>query len=437
MPPAADIGTMYRITPGGALRGAIDVPPDKSISHRAMMFGAVADGTSRIWNFLESEDCQATRDAVSALGATVERIGPGDYAVTGASLQAPGRPIDCGNAGTGMRLLAGLLAGQGVDATLVGDESLMQRPMRRIADPLGRMGADVQTAKTGCPPLVIGAGATLRPTVHQLEVASAQVKSALLLAALGTSGLTKVTEPARSRDHTERLLPAFGVSLTVENLTIRLRGPQGLKACDVRVPADPSSAAFFVVAATLCPGSDLTIRNVGMNPTRIGFLDVLEAMGADIARGPLSHVGNEPVCDLRVRCAALKGIDVPSTWVARTIDEFPILFIAAAGAAGMTRVRGARELRVKETDRLAAMAAGLKTLGIRTALYDDGIDIDGGEFGAGTVTSAGDHRIAMSFAAAGAVASGPVAVLDTANVATSFPGFSRLARDVGWRVEDV
>ena len=427
----------FHITPGGALRGTVRVPGDKSISHRSFMFSSIAKGVSEIEDVLESEDCLATRDALVALGVPIERLGPGHYRVTGAaSLTSPDGFIDCGNSGTGMRLLAGLLAGQYVPATLIGDHSLMGRPMRRIADPLGAMGANVTTEEDGCPPLAVGKSQPLKAISHDLTIASAQIKSAILLAGLGAQGTTSVTEPVRSRDHTERLLPAFGVDVSVDGLSVSLTGPQSLTACNVRVPADPSSAAFFVVAATLAPGSDLTLSQVGMNETRTGFIDILDRMGANIERLNEGQVGEEPVCDLRIRSAALKGIDVPLDWVARSIDEFPVLFVAAAGAHGITRVRGAKELRVKETDRLGVMAEGLDLLGIKTALYDDGIDVHGGAFNGGNVVSGGDHRIAMAFAAAGLIASESVTVEDTANVATSFPGFATLAKSIGWSVDE-
>jgi 3-phosphoshikimate 1-carboxyvinyltransferase len=427
----------YSINPGAGLRGTLRVPGDKSISHRAFMFASIANGTSELRDVLESEDCLATRDALIRLGARIERVGPGQYRVHGGvRLKAPTDPIDCGNSGTGMRLLAGLLAGQNVAATLVGDHSLMGRPMRRIADPLRRMGAMVDTGKNGCPPVVVAPSDRLMGCVHDLTVASAQVKSAILLAGLGATGTTVVTEPVRSRDHTERLLSAFGVDVQVDDLTVSVKGHQTLSASDVRVPADPSSAAFFAVAATIAPGSDITLQQVGVNPTRSGFIDILERMGASIERRNEGEIGGEPVCDLRVRSAALSGINVPEQWVARSIDEFPVLFVAAAMANGVTRVRGARELRVKETDRLAVMADGLRTLGIDTTLYDDGIDVHGGQLGGGQVSSGGDHRIAMAFAAAGLVAAAPVDVEDTANVATSFPGFPALAQTVGWAVRE-
>ncbi|MEL6208943.1 MAG: 3-phosphoshikimate 1-carboxyvinyltransferase, partial [Pseudomonadota bacterium] len=428
----------YRVTPGGVLRGTIDVPGDKSISHRSLMFTSIARGESLIENLLESEDCLATRDALLALGAHIVREGPGRYRVQGIEqLADPENTIDCGNAGTGMRLLTGLLVGQKINATLVGDESLMRRPMRRIADPLNAMGAEVRTADSGRPPVEVHASDRLKSSVHTLSVASAQIKSAIILAGLGANGVTEVTEPHRSRDHTERLLAGFGLALDVDDLTVRLEGPQRLNACNVRVPADPSSAAFFAVAATLCPGSDLTLRAVGINPTRSGFLDVLDRMGARIERSAVTHVGGEPVCDLRIRSAPLRGIDVPEAWIARTIDEFPVLFVAAAAASGVTRVRGAHELRVKETDRLAVMADGLEACGVRCALYDDGIDVHGGAITGAEVSSGGDHRIAMAFAVAGIIADRPMTVHDTANVATSFPGFAALAQKAGWRVDEL
>ncbi|MFK7887258.1 MAG: 3-phosphoshikimate 1-carboxyvinyltransferase [Gammaproteobacteria bacterium] len=429
---------MYRIAPGCRLTGDIRVPGDKSISHRALMFGAIARGTTDVRNLLESEDCLATLNALLALGANIEKLGVGHYRIVGVEhLVSAGKPIDCGNSGTGMRLLSGLIVGQGISATLVGDDSLMGRPMKRISEPLRAQGAVVRTADNGCPPVIIEAGAVLRASTHELAVASAQVKSAILLAGLGAAGATRVSEPAHSRDHTERMLQGFGVELAVDGLTVEVVGPQTLSACDVTVPADPSSAAFFAVAAALAPGSDITLLKVGMNPTRSGFVDVLERMGARIERLNASTVGGEPVCDLRVRSGPLTNIDVPPNWVARTIDEFPVLFVAAAMAKGVMRVRGARELRVKETDRLAVTAAGLETLGVQCELYDDGIDVHGGALKGGHVHSGGDHRIAMAFAAAGTVAADVVTVEDTANVATSFPNFAALACSAGWQVDHV
>jgi 3-phosphoshikimate 1-carboxyvinyltransferase len=347
-------------------------------------------------------------------------------------LRATPNPIDCGNAGTGMRLLTGLLVGQDFDSTLIGDESLMRRPMRRVIEPLARMGAKIDAGEGGVPPLHICGKRALCGIDYELPVASAQVKSAILLAGLYASGTTRVTEPHPTRDYTERMLAAFGWPIQFSAGSAQLQGGHRLRAAAVEIPADFSSAAFFLVAATLVPRSHLLLRDVGMNHRRIGLLHALRAMGADIQESNPRELGGEPVADLRVRHAPLHGIDIPIELVPDMIDEFPILFVAAAAAQGRTSIRGAAELRVKESDRIAVMAQGLRALGIRIEEKPDGAIIEGGRFNGAEVDSAGDHRCAMSFAVTGLLARDRVRIRDCANVATSFPGFVELANGCGF-----
>lgn len=421
---------------GRPLRGTLDIPGDKSVSHRAVMFAALADGTSNIDGFLEGEDTRATAAIFSELGVRIETPSPSRRVVHGVGvdgLKAPRNLLDCGNAGTGMRLLAGLLAAQPFDSVLVGDESLSRRPMRRVTQPLARMGARIDTSEGGLPPLRIHGGQALHGIDFTLEVASAQVKSAILLAGLYADGETRVHEPHPTRDYTERMLSAFGVDIEFSPGHARLRGGQRLRATDIAVPADFSSAAFFLVAASIVPGSELRLRQVGLNPRRTGLLAALRMMGADIVEENHGSHGGEPVADLLVRHAPLHGIEVPEALVPDMIDEFPALFVAAACAEGPSVIRGAAELRVKESDRLAAMATGLRTLGLQVDETPDGATIHPGALAGGVVESHGDHRIAMSFAvAAQRVASGEVRVGDVANVATSFPGFDALATGAGF-----
>lgn len=425
--------------PGAPLRGELDIPGDKSVSHRAIMLAAIADGVSRIDGFLEGEDTRATAAVFSRLGVRIETPEEGVRIVHGVGidgLRAPEASLDCGNAGTAMRLLAGLLSGQDFDCELIGDASLSKRPMRRVTEPLARMGARIDTAD-GFPPLRIHGGGALRGIDYASEVASAQVKSAVLLAGLRAEGETVVRETQPTRDYTERMLAAFGWPIEFAPGLARLSGGHRLRATDVAVPADFSSAAFFIVAATIVPGSDLTLKRVGLNPRRTGLLHVLRAMGADIAELGRGECGGEPVADLRVRYAPLRGIDVPSIHVSDMIDEFPALFVAAACAEGTTRVRGAAELRVKESDRLAAMASGLAGLGIGVQEFADGADIQGGPLGSGRIESHGDHRVAMSFAVAAQAGKGELRIADVENVATSFPGFVEKAIAVGFRIAAV
>jgi 3-phosphoshikimate 1-carboxyvinyltransferase len=428
----------YRVTPAPGIAGEIRVPGDKSISHRALMFGAIASGTTHVTGFLEGEDCLATLRAVSNLGVTVRRPGPGEVTVEGVGLNgfsAPSGPLDMGNAGTAMRLFMGLLSAQPFDSTLVGDESLMRRPMERVAKPLREMGARIET-QDGRPPVRISGGSRLHGIRYAMPVASAQVKSAILLAGLRAEGETKVEEPAVTRDHTERMAQTFGCQLAARSGTVTLQPPSRLEAASIAVPGDFSSAAFFIVAACIGAREPFVIRGVGINPTRTGLLEMLSLMGADLRLFNHRSCGAEPVADVDVRPARLRGIHVPERLVPLAIDEFPAFFVAAACAEGETVVTGAEELRVKESDRIAVMAQGLTALGLRNEILPGGLRIEGGPIRGGTVDSRGDHRVAMSFAVASLRASGPIEILDTANVATSFPGFSELARSVGLAIEE-
>ncbi len=434
-------GARYRVRPGGEVAGELTVPGDKSISHRALMLGGIAEGETEITGFLAGEDCLATLRALQALGVRIERPEPQRVRVSGRGMEgltAAAAPLDMGNAGTAMRLFMGLLAPQAFDSTLIGDASLMRRPMERVAVPLRLMGADI-TTQEGRPPVQIHGTPKLRAIDYALPVASAQVKSAVLLAGLRAFGRTRVTEPAPSRDHTERMLSAFGVEVLREGATVAVEGGQRLSGRPVAVPADFSSAAFFIVAGCLAAERGLLLRNVGVNPTRTGLLEMLRLMGADIRVHALrqeSQAGGEPIADIEVRKSKLKGIRVPESLVPLAIDEFPVFFIAAAVAEGETLVRGALELRVKESDRLAAMAEGLGALGVESQLLEDGLWLRGGSgLGGGTVESHGDHRIAMAFAIAGLVARSAIEIRDVANVATSFPGFVEIARAAGLQIE--
>jgi len=399
------------------------------------MLAAIAEGTSRIDGFLDGEDTRATARAFAQMGVRIEVPHATARVVHGGGLhglQPPSGPVDCGNAGTGMRLLAGLLAGQRFDSTLEGDASLSRRPMRRVMEPLALMGASIHSEPGGLPPLRIRGNSRLQAISYSTPVASAQVKSAILLAGLYAQGETRVEEPHATRDYTERMLSAFGWPVAHAGRYSALRGGHVLRATDVTVPADFSSAAFFIVAATIVPGSEIVLRDVGVNVRRIGLLEVLRLMGADIRRSHERNLGGEPVADLVVRHAPLRGIDVPEHLVADMIDEFPALFVAASAAKGTTRVRGAGELRVKESDRIAVMARGLRALGVAIDETPDGAIIEGGAISGGEVDSAGDHRCAMSFALAGLIAGAAVRIGDCANVATSFPGFVDLANACGF-----
>jgi 3-phosphoshikimate 1-carboxyvinyltransferase len=427
----------FHVQPGGALKGAIRVAGDKSISHRSIMMGSLAEGTTHVSGFLEGEDALATLNAFKAMGVKIEGPDNGKVVVHGVGmhgLQQPQASLDVGNSGTSMRLMSGLLAGQAFSTTLIGDESLTKRPMKRVTDPLALMGAKIETTETGTSPLNISPVAALKGIDYDMPMASAQVKSCLLLAGLYAEGETWVTEPAPTRDHTERMLQGFGYEVIQDGPRRGVKGGGKLTACDIDVPADISSAAFFLVGASIAEGSDLTLQHVGMNPTRDGVINILRLMGADIEVSNERVIGGEPVADLRVRSAKLKGIQIPEDQVPLAIDEFPALFVAAACAEGETILTGAEELRVKESDRIQVMADGLIALGVDAKPTPDGIVIQGGSIGGGSVNSHGDHRIAMSFAMAALRASGDISIDDCANVNTSFPGFVELAASVGLQV---
>jgi 3-phosphoshikimate 1-carboxyvinyltransferase len=431
----------WSVKPADALAGDIRVPGDKSISHRALMLGGCAEGITEVRDFLAGEDCLATLAALRAMGVRIDGPQSGRVRIHGAGAeawQAAAGPLDMGNSGTALRLMMGLLAPREFDSVLVGDSSLMKRPMERVAAPLRRMGALIET-QDGRPPVRITGGRALRAIDFDMPLASAQVKSAVLLAALYAHGRTRIREPAPTRDHTERMFAAFGVETLREGESIALEGGQLLRATEIVVPGDFSSAAFFLVAGCIAARGELAIRGVGLNPTRTGLLDILHRMGADIRVEHRRDVGGEPVGDLIVRPSQLRGIQVPPSLVPLAIDEFPVFFIAAACAEGPSLLRGAEELRVKESDRLAVMSEGLTALGVSHELLPDGLwlagrsDASQGQpvFRSGRIDSHGDHRVAMSFAVASLRASGELAIDDVANVATSFPGFAELARSVG------
>ncbi|PMY64682.1 MULTISPECIES: bifunctional prephenate dehydrogenase/3-phosphoshikimate 1-carboxyvinyltransferase [Pseudomonas] len=428
---------IFLANPGGRLTGRIRVPGDKSISHRSIMLGSLADGTTEVDGFLEGEDALATLQAFRDMGVVIEGPHHGRVTIHGVGLHglkpAPG-PIYLGNSGTSMRLLSGLLAAQSFDSVLTGDASLSKRPMNRVANPLREMGAVIETAAEGRPPMTIRGGHKLKGLTYTMPMASAQVKSCLLLAGLYAEGKTTVTEPAPTRDHTERMLRGFGYPVAVDGATASVESGGKLQATHIEVPADISSAAFFLVAASIAEGSELVLEHVGINPTRTGVIDILRLMGADISLENQREVGGEPVADLRVRAAKLKGIEIPEELVPLAIDEFPVLFVAAACAEGRTVLRGAEELRVKESDRIQVMADGLLALGVKCEPTPDGIIIDGGQIGGGEVHGHGDHRIAMAFSVASLRANAPIRIHDCANVATSFPNFLALCAQVGIRV---
>lgn len=436
----SETNIQFQVQPGGKLTGEVRVPGDKSCSHRSIMLGSLAEGTTQVTGFLEGEDALATLAAFRAMGVEIE--GPDNGAVTihGVGLHGlkqPSEPLYLGNSGTSMRLLSGLLAGQSFDTTLTGDASLSGRPMKRVIDPLTQMGARIESDTGGTAPLTIRGGSKLRGIHYELPMASAQVKSCVLLAGLYADGETCTLEPAPTRDHTERMLQGMGYEVRVDGARACLSGGGKLTAGKIEVPADISSAAFFLVGASIAEGSDLTLKHVGMNPTRTGVIDILKLMGADIEVSNERVVGGEPVADLRVRHAPLNGIQIPEELVPLAIDEFPAVFIAAACAEGVTVLRGAEELRVKESDRIQVMADGLQLLGIEADPTPDGIVIEGGLLGYGEVDSHGDHRIAMAFAMAALRSTGEIRINDCANVNTSFPGFADLAAATGLSINTI
>lgn len=430
----------YIVSPGNKISGEFRVPGDKSISHRSIMLGALADGTTNVTGFLSGEDSLATLKAFQNMG--VEINGPDDGRVTikGVGidgLKPPVQPLDLGNSGTSMRLMSGLLAGQSFDVTLIGDSSLSSRPMKRVTDPLAEMGAKIGTTEKGTAPLNISGGADIQGIIYDMPMASAQVKSCLLLAGLYADGETVVTEPAPTRDHTERMLTGFGYKVDVDGATVTLKGGGRLIASDIDVPADISSAAFFIVAAAIAEDSEVVIQHVGINPTRTGIIGILKLMGADICIENEKVVGGEPIADIRVKSSNLKGIQIPEELVPLAIDEFPVIFVAAACAEGKTILTGAEELRVKESDRIQVMADGLQTLGVDAKPTADGMIINSSTIGGGSVESHGDHRIAMSFAVASLRATADIEINDCLNVSTSFPGFAQLAQQVGIKLQEV
>ncbi|STX28948.1 3-phosphoshikimate 1-carboxyvinyltransferase [Legionella beliardensis] len=428
----------YVSSPVQQLRGDITVPGDKSISHRAIMFGAIAEGTTTINGFLDGEDCLATLNAFRLMGVAIEGPIAQRVIIQGVGkhgLQAPAEVIDCGNSGTSIRLLAGLLAAQSFDSVLTGDASLLKRPMERISRPLTQMGADIDTTE-GKPPLSIKGGQSLTGITYEMPEASAQVKSSLLLAGLYASGETTVIEPGLTRDHTERMLTAFSYPISKSENKIIINSEATCIGTDVIVPGDISSAAFFIVAATLIPDSDILIRNVGINPTRTGIIQILQQMGAKIELKNKRLYGEELVADLHVQYAPLEGIDIPTALVPLAIDEFPIIFIAAACAKGQTRLHGAKELRNKESDRISAMVDGLQRLGIEAQAFYDGVFINGGTLQGGEIDSYHDHRIAMAFAIAGAAAKNEIIIKNCENVATSFPTFVNTANMIQLAIKE-
>jgi len=433
----------FEVRPARNVSGVTAVPGDKSISHRSLMLCGIAEGSSEVTGFLASEDCLASLAAMRAFGVHIEQPSPTHVVIHGVGLRGlrdAGFALDMGNAGTAMRLFTGLLSAQSFNSRLIGDASLMKRPMERVAKPLREMGADVRT-RSGTPPVDIGGGRRLRGIEYTMPVASAQVKSAILLAALYADSATTVIAPAINRDHSERMLGSCGVRIDTEGLRTTLHPPERLSNQRFNVPGDFSSAAFFIVAGLLgAAHGGLLIQNVGLNPTRTGLLDVLRSMGGNIDILNPRESGAEPVADLLVHASALHGVQMPAALVPLAIDELPVLFVAAACASGETVVTGAEELRVKESDRIAAMSAGLNSLGVAHSVLPDGMRIEGrGEgpaFSGGEIDSFGDHRIAMSFAVASLRADKPISIRDVANVATSFPGFVGLARSVGLDIRE-
>lgn len=427
----------FEVKTGGKLNGTFRVPGDKSISHRSIMLGSLAEGVTQVSGFLEGEDSLATLNAFRAMGVEIEGPTNGNVTIHGVGLHGlkkPEKELDVGNSGTSIRLLAGILSAQDFDATMVGDESLNKRPMRRVTVPLAQMNTVVETNEDGTPPLTIKGGKKLTGFHYDMPVASAQVKSCILLAGLYATGETCVTEPAPTRDHTERMLRGLGYDVITDGNKICLKGGGKLTATNIDVPADISSATFFMVGASIAEGSDITLEHVGINPTRIGVINILRLMGANITVLNEREVGGEPVADIRVRYAKLKGIKIPEEQVPLAIDEFPAIFIAATCAEGETVLTGAKELRVKESDRIQVMADGLITLGIDAQPTEDGIVIQPGQITGGTVESHGDHRIAMSFSMAALIANGTININDCANVNTSFPGFVELAKQAGLEI---
>ena len=429
--------TNFLCQPAQSLSGYLRVPGDKSMSHRSIMLSSIAHGTSEISGFLQGEDSLNTLKAFQSMGVDIVQTND-EIIVHGVGvngLKKPSMALDMGNSGTAMRLLVGLLSGQSFDSVLIGDKSLSGRPMKRVINPVTEMGARVESNEAGTAPLTIRGQQSLHAIRYELPVASAQVKSCILLAGLYAKGKTEVIEPAPTRDHTERMLRGFGCEVVTNSNEISIQGGQKLTATNIEVPADISSAAFFIVAASIAKDSELTLTHVGINPTRRGIIDILELMGADISLINEREVGGEPVADIVVKSAQLQGIEIPPHLVPLAIDEFPVIFVAASCARGVTVLTEAEELRVKESDRIQVMADGLITLGVQAEPTPDGMKILGGKIKGGTVHSHGDHRIAMAFAVASLVADGAITIHDCDNVNTSFPGFAELANSAGMKIK--
>jgi len=429
----------FKVSPSKVKDAKVTVPGDKSVSHRSLLLGSIASGRTDVSGFLAGEDCLQTLAAMRALGVSIEQPGPTEVSIDGVGLhglKSSATALDLGNSGTAMRLMAGLLSGQAFDSVLTGDASLTGRPMDRIITPLSQMGAEI-ASQNGKPPLRIKGRSELLAIDYELPIASAQVKSAVLLAGLYANGTTRVIEPAVTRDHTERMLRSMGVQVTSRGHRISIEGGQALTGCRVEVPADLSSAAFVILAALLAENADIVIANVGVNPTRTGVIDILQSMGADISLENSRRLGDEPVADIRVRSSALRGGSVDPAVVSLAIDEFPVLFVAAAAATGSTVFSGIGELRVKESDRIAAMAEGMRKLGITVDESPDGAVVHGGDFTGGTVESFGDHRVAMSLAVAGTIADGDVVIRNVEAVDTSFPGFCSCMASIGAEIQAI
>lgn len=423
----------FKVTPAKVADASITVPGDKSVSHRALLLGSIASGRTEVSGFLAGDDCLATMEAMKTLGVDIQQPSATEISIEGVGLhglQAAPKDLDLGNSGTAMRLMAGILSGQPFDSVLSGDESLNSRPMGRVVEPLQQMGANI-SSRENRPPLTIRRTHKLRSINYILPVASAQVKSAVLLAGLYATGMTCVTEPAITRDHTERMLRSMGGTVTVTNGRISIAGGQTLRGCQIQVPADLSSASFVILAVLLADNADVLIKNVGVNPTRTGVIEILQGMGAEISFENPQLFGEEPTADIRVRSSRLQGGTVNPDLVSLAIDEFPVLFVAAAAASDKTVFSGLGELRVKESDRIAAMAAGMRILGIEVDESEDGAVVHGGRFGGGIVQSHGDHRVAMSLAVAGSIATDDVIVENVAAVQTSFPGFQDCMAAIG------
>ena len=429
----------FLVSPCNSLSGVITIPGDKSISHRAIMMGSIANGVTKVSGFLEGNDSLATLKSFQKMGVDIDQSGS-KLTIKGLGmhgLKAPTKPLDLGNSGTSIRLMSGLLSAQSFDSELCGDESLSKRPMDRIIDPLRQMGAKIYGVNSK-PPLSISGNQPLKAITYELPIASAQIKSCLLLASLYAEGKTCIVENVTTRDHTERMLRGFGYQVTCSDNCITLDGGGELEACDIDIPSDISSAAFFMVAASIAKNADLTLKAININPTRTGIIEILKLMGADITISNETEMAGEKTADIQVRSADLKGIEIPNELVPLAIDEFPVLFIAASCAEGETLLTGAKELRVKESDRIQVMADGLKVLGIKTEVLDDGIRIQGGQFSkpSAPIKSHHDHRVSMSFAVASAACNFDIKIEGVDNVKTSFPNFVELANTIGANIEE-